>query len=184
MNNQKGFSLVELLIAIVIIGILAAVAVPQYNSYIAKSKESEASSVMAVIKKKNLDYRVGQKAQIPDAASRKWYSAATDFKKMGFQAASGTELSKYWDFSLSTATGYASGAVTATLKTGVNTKEGRCKELLLHYCWDITEATCMKCEGTCDADVRNPGNSIKNIGNYKDGTKCGTEDGEAGGGTP
>ena len=49
LKNDKGFSLVELMIVVAIIGVLAALAVPKFQSFQAKAKQSEAKSNLSHI---------------------------------------------------------------------------------------------------------------------------------------
>jgi type IV pilus assembly protein PilE len=66
MRLASGFTLIELLITVVIIGILASIALPSYNSYITRSKLTEAHQVLS-------DLRVKQEQRFQDART---YSAA------------------------------------------------------------------------------------------------------------
>jgi type IV pilus assembly protein PilE len=52
MINQKGFTLIEVMITVVIVGILAAIAYPSYTSFVTKSGRSE--GVAAVMRVSNL----------------------------------------------------------------------------------------------------------------------------------
>ncbi len=48
-KNEKGFTLIELMIVVVIIGILAALAIPRFMRATTKSKQSEAKAVLKQI---------------------------------------------------------------------------------------------------------------------------------------
>jgi type IV pilus assembly protein PilE len=46
MNQEKGFTLIELMIVVVIIGLLTAIAVPSYTEYVQKARRAEATAVL------------------------------------------------------------------------------------------------------------------------------------------
>ena len=56
MKKNRGFTLIEILIVLVIIGILAAIAVPAYNSQLRKGTRAAAQAVMADMANKELFY--------------------------------------------------------------------------------------------------------------------------------
>ena len=59
MNAQKGFTLIELMIVVAIIGILATIAIPAYQNYIARAQVTEALTLAS-----------GQKGAVADVYSQ------------------------------------------------------------------------------------------------------------------
>ena len=55
-NGEKGFTLIELLVVIIIIGILAAIALPSFLNQTSKAKQSEAKTYVATINKTQQAY--------------------------------------------------------------------------------------------------------------------------------
>lgn len=51
LKNQKGFTLVEILVVVIIVAILAAIAVPIYMRYVERSRSSEAQAALSTLRK-------------------------------------------------------------------------------------------------------------------------------------
>ncbi len=66
-RRNAGFTLVELLIVVIILGILAAVVIPQFNTAAAESREAALASNLATIRQAVELYKVQHLDTFPDA---------------------------------------------------------------------------------------------------------------------
>lgn len=65
MKNREGFTLIELMIVVAIIGILAAIAIPQFASYRQRAQDSAAQSALKNLATAQEDYYVQYETYTP-----------------------------------------------------------------------------------------------------------------------
>jgi len=95
-RNEKGFTLVELMIVVVIIGILASIAIPKFTNLIGKTKASEAKQQLGSIVSLEKTYYFTNDAYVD-------FAAGTDCNEIGYAQPDGGRFT--YDFTTDTATG-------------------------------------------------------------------------------
>ncbi|AWB68535.1 prepilin-type cleavage/methylation domain-containing protein [Saccharobesus litoralis] len=119
---KQGFSLIELMVSVAIVGILAAVAVPAYTEYLAQGYRTEAMRELVTVANLQEQYLIENRTY------------TTDMKELGYSADPYYSENDRYTIDTSAVSSIASDyIITATATTSQLANDPECKTISLNY---------------------------------------------------
>src|SRR5581483_3314735 len=91
-RNKKGFTLIEILIVVIILGILAAIVIPQFTNASTAAKQSSEASTAQTVRSQIQLYKLDHNDTLPPAATF-WTALTTQTDDAGAAYVAGTSTS-------------------------------------------------------------------------------------------
>lgn len=115
--REAGFTLVEIMVAVAILGILAAIALPAYQGYVTKARRSDATTTLS---------RVMQEQERFRSLSSTYASALTSLSGVTSSSPEG-----FYGIALSGASGSGYTATATATETGKQASDSECASLAI-----------------------------------------------------
>lgn len=112
LKRQKGFTLLELMITVVVIGILAAIAYPSYQQHLRKGYRAAAQAQMMDIANRQQQYLLANRT----------YATKTQLESAGYSLP--TEVSSKYTYAIDVGTGNVPTFVITMTPTASQTADG------------------------------------------------------------
>lgn len=113
MSKARGFTLIEIVITVAIIGILVAIAVPSYQNHLRKGRRAEAQAFITQVAQKEQQYLLD---------ARQYAVGGTALADLGLTAP--TSVSSHYNVTVAAGATTPSFTITAAATSSVQTPDG------------------------------------------------------------
>lgn len=130
MKKSNGFTLVELLITVVIVGILTSIALPSYRSYVVKANRAEAKNKLFEIMQRQEKYMSENNTYV------------TGLNNIGYSAATVNSDSGYYTITATAGTnGITDSVILTAVPQGKQTQDSECGSFIFNSNGQKTTST-------------------------------------------